>query len=110
MSKKEMNINVSGKASFGAVVQGDNARVNATASFEKVISDEKWHAFLEQSALFAQQANKSTEELAALRKDVERLCRDVNDNGWIESSGKFLELLYKAYGWAAQPLRALFGA
>ena len=108
--KKNLNINVSsGNASFGAVSQGNHNTVAGEANIDDGMCEKSWAAFLEQSAAAAEAADVDTKELEELRAAVEDLKTQVSKEGWVERTGTYLKMLYKAYGWAAAPIKSLFG-
>lgn len=108
-SPKGININVgSGSFKLGTLSQGDNNQLNTEVKQTTQAAPASWDGLIKELEEAALNANIAHSEVEDLKARVEKLYAEKEQPDFIERSGDTLELIYKAYGWAAPALRALF--
>lgn len=98
MSERNINIKISGgNNDFGNIIQGNNNQI--TFSREKALED-----FNIKLSKLQEDQKISTDEVENLKMELKKIIHNIeNDN----ISNK-IEMLYKKYSWAFEPLKKLF--
>ena len=110
MAKNEMNISVtSSSAALGSATQGDKNTIKSEAKTSVRETGDAWMAFVQHLEETAEAAKISQAEVEELKAQVKKLYDASKEPGFIEKSGEILGLIYKAYKWAVDPVKSLFG-